>query len=87
MKKLILAAMVAISGWLMTQAQSLPAPEKYNQLLEQMVNLEQRKAEFLMNATMETLAKDPKGYRQMMELNEVIFFRSRPRVYRSLLFF
>lgn len=70
MKKLILAAMVAISGWLMTQAQSLPAPEKYNQLLEQMVNLEQRKAEFLMNATMETLAKDPKGYRQMMELAE-----------------
>lgn len=54
----------------MTQAQSLPAPEKYNQLLEQMVNLEQRKAEFLMNATMETLAKDPKGYRQMMELAE-----------------
>jgi hypothetical protein len=70
MKKIILAAMVAIAGWLSTQAQSLPAPEKYNNLLEQMVTLEQRKAEFMMNATMETLAKDPKGYRQMMELAE-----------------
>ena len=70
MKKLILAAMVAIAGWLTCQAQSKPAPEKYNQLLEQTAQLEQRKAEFLMNATMETLAKDPKGYRQMMELAE-----------------
>ena len=70
MKKLILAAMVAIAGWLTCQAQSKPAPEKYNQLLEQTAQLEQRKAEFLMNATMETLAKDPMGYRQMMELAE-----------------
>ena len=70
MKKLILAALVAIAGWLTCQAQSKPAPERYNQLLEQTVQLEQRKAEFLMNATMETLAKDPKGYRQMMELAE-----------------
>ena len=70
MKKLILAAMVAIAGWLTTQAQSVPAPEKYNQLLDQMISLEQPKAEFLMNATMETLAKDPKGYRQMLELAE-----------------
>ena len=70
MKKLILAALVAIAGWLTCQAQSKPAPERYNQLLEQTVQLEQKKAEFLMNATMETLAKDPKGYRQMMELAE-----------------
>ena len=70
MKKLILAAVVAIAGWLTCQAQSKPAPEKYNQLLEQTVQLEQKKAEFLMNATMETLAKDPMGYRQMMELAE-----------------
>lgn len=70
MKKLILAAVVAIAGWLTCQAQSKPAPEKYNQLLEQTAQLEQRKAEFLMNATMETLAKDPMGYRQMMELAE-----------------
>lgn len=70
MKKLILAAMVAITGWLTVQAQSVPAPDRYNQLLEQMGALGQAKAEFLMNATMETLTKDPKGYRQMMELAE-----------------
>ncbi len=73
MKKLILAAMLAIAGWFTIQAQSLPAPEKYNKLLEQMVLMEQPKAEFLMHATMETLAKDPKGYRQMMELAEKRF--------------
>ena len=69
-KKLIVAAIIAIAGWMTAQAQSVPAPEKYNQLLEQTVLLEQPKAEFLMNATMETLAKDPKAYRQMMELAE-----------------
>ncbi len=70
MKKLILAAMVAIAGWFTCQAQSMPAPEKYNKLLEETAQLEQNKAEFLMFATMETLSKDPKGYRQMMELAE-----------------
>ena len=70
MKKIIFAAMVAIAGWLTTQAQSLPAPEKYNDFLEQIAQMDQPRAEFLMNATMETLAKDPKGYRQMMELAE-----------------
>ncbi len=70
MKRIILASLVAIAAWFSAQAQSLPAPEKYNQLLEQIVRLDQTRAEFLMNATMETLAKDPKGYRQMMELAE-----------------
>ena len=73
MKRIILAVMVAIAGWFSAQAQSLPAPEKYNQLLEQIAKLDQVRAEFLMNATMETLAKDPKGYRQMMELAEQRF--------------
>ena len=73
MKKLFLVAVIAIAGWLNSQAQSKPAPERYNQLLEQMVSLEQNKAEFLMNATMETLSKDPMGYRQMMELAEKRF--------------
>ena len=73
MKKLILATIVAIAGWFTIQAQSLPAPEKYNNLLEQMSQLDQTRAEFLMHATMETLAKDPKGYRQMMELAEKRF--------------
>ena len=73
MKKLILAAMVAIAGWLTTQAQSMPAPERYNEFLEQMAKMDQKKAEFLMNATMETLSKDPKAYRQMMELAEKRF--------------
>ena len=73
MKKLILAVLVAVAGWFTSQAQSMPAPERYNQLLEQMVLLEQPKAEFLMQATMETLSKDPKGYRQMLDLAEKRF--------------
>ena len=52
MKKLFLVAVIAVAGWLSSQAQSSPAPERYNNLLEQMVQLEQPKAEFLMNATM-----------------------------------
>ncbi len=70
MKKFILAATIAIAGWLNFQAQTMPAPERYNEYLSQVAKLEQTHAEFLMNATMETLAKDPKGYRQMMELAE-----------------
>lgn len=70
MKKLIIAVMVAIAGWFTAQAQSVPAPEKYAQLLEQIAKLDQTRAEFLMDATMETLSKNPKGYRQMMELAE-----------------
>jgi len=73
MKKLIFIAILTIAGWFTIQAQSLPAPEKYNKLLEQVVQMEQSRAEFLMKATMETLAKDPKGYRQMMELAEKRF--------------
>jgi thiol-disulfide isomerase/thioredoxin len=73
MKKLILTAIIAITAWCATQAQSAPVPERYNELIEQVAQLEQRKAEFLMKATMETLAKDPKGYRQMMELAEKRF--------------
>ncbi len=73
MKKLILAAMVAIAGWLNGQAQGMPAPEKYNDYLEQVVKMDQVKAEFLINATLETLATDPKGYRQMLELAEKRF--------------
>ena len=70
MKKLILAATVAIAGWLGIQAQTLPTPEKFNEYLEQVIKLDQTRAEFLMSATMETLSKDPKAYRQMMELAE-----------------
>ena len=70
MKKLMIVAIAVIAGWLNIQAQKLPAPERYNEYLEQVAKLDQTHAEFLMNATMETLAKDPKGYRQMMELAE-----------------
>lgn len=73
MNKIIIAALVAIAGWFSAQAQSVPAPERYNELINQIAELDQRKAEFLMNATMETLVKDPKGYRQMMELAEKRF--------------
>lgn len=70
MKKLILTAIVAIVGWLSIYSQSTPAPERYNEFLEQMAQMPQRNAEFMMSATMETLSKDPKAYRQMMELAE-----------------
>lgn len=73
MKKLILATLVAIAGWCAVQAQSMPAPEKYNDYLEQvsqMADMGQQKAEFLMNATMEALVDDASAYRKMMELAE-----------------
>jgi len=70
MKKLFFAAVVAIAGWLNAQAQGVPAPEKYNEYIEQVAKMEPKNAEFLMMATMETLAKDPKAYRQMMDLAE-----------------
>ena len=73
MKKFIFTALVAIFGWFNAQAQSAPAPERYNSFIEQVAALELDKAEFLMNATMETLSNDPKGYRQMMDLAEKRF--------------
>ena len=73
MKKFIFTVIVAIAGWFNAQAQSVPAPERYNDFIEQVAALDQVRAEFLMNATMETLVSDPKGYRQMMELAEKRF--------------
>ena len=73
MKKLIFAAIVALAGWFNTQAQSLPTPEKYISYIEQvyeLANTDQKKAEFLMNATMEAMSEDAKAYRQVMELAE-----------------
>ena len=73
MKKFIFTAIVAIVGWFNAQAQSMPAPEKYNNFIEQIAELDDQRAEFLMNATMESLIENPKGYRQMMELAEKRF--------------
>ena len=73
MKQFIFTAIVAIAGWLGAQAQSMPAPEKYNSFIEQIAALDGDKAEFLMNATMESLIDNPKGYRQMMDLAEKRF--------------
>ncbi len=73
MKKFIFTAIVAIMGWFNAQAQSMPAPEKYNSFIEQIAALDEQKSEFLMNATMESLIENPKGYRQMMELAEKRF--------------
>ena len=73
MKKLILATMLAVAGWLTSQAQSMPAPERYNEFIEQIAAQEPTTANFMMNATMESLADNPKGYRQMMELAEKRF--------------
>jgi len=76
MKKLILAAIVAVAGWFTAQAQSMPVPEKYNEFLEQaaqLAQMDQAKGDFLMNATMEALSPDPVAYRKMMELAEKRF--------------
>ena len=73
MKKIIFSAIIAIAAWFNTQAQSLPAPERYNEFIEQIAALDKLQSEFLMDATMETLADNPKGYRQMMELAEKRF--------------
>lgn len=70
MKKFILATVVALATWSCGLAQSMPAPERFNDFLEQMSKLPQRNAELMMTATMESLVKDPKSYRQMMELAE-----------------
>ena len=86
MKKLIFAAMVAIAGWFSAQAQGMPAPEKYNDYLEQVAQLEEKRAEFLMTATMETLAKDPKAYRQMMELAERRFSDAADPIHNETLY-
>ena len=73
MKKLIFTAMVVIAGWLNGQAQSVPAPEKFNTFIEQIAQQEPLNASILMKATMESLSKDPKGYRQMLDLAEKRF--------------
>ncbi len=70
MKKFILATVAVLATWSCTLAQSMPAPERFNDFLEQMAKMPQRNAEFLMKATMESLAKEPKAYRQMVELAE-----------------
>lgn len=70
MKKLFFAAIIAIAGWCMAQAQSKPAPDKFNSFLEQIAQQEPANALILMNATMETLSSDPGSYRQMLELAE-----------------
>ena len=86
MKKLIFAAMVAIAGWLSTQAQTMPAPEKYNDYLEQVSQMDDKRAEFLITATMETLSKDPKAYRQMMELAERRFSDAADPIHNETLY-
>ncbi len=73
MKKFFFAVIISMLGCVNIQAQSMPAPEKYNELLEQVVLLDQVRAEFLVNAIMESLKENPKGYRQMMELAEKRF--------------
>ena len=73
MKRIIFTAIIALAAWCNMQAQSMPAPDRYNEYLEQVAALEPTNAAFLMEATMQALADNPKGYRQMMELAEKRF--------------
>ncbi len=86
MKKIILAAIVAIAGWMNAHAQGVPAPERYNEFLEQIVTMGGSNTELLLKATMESLAKDPKGYRQMMELAERRFSNPADELHNEALY-
>ena len=86
MKKFIFAAILAIVAWFNTQAQSMPAPERYNSFIEQVAALDPERAEFLMNATMESLVDNPKGYRQMMELAERRFSDAADPIHNEKLY-
>ena len=70
MKKLFFTVIIAITGWCMVQAQSKPAPDKFNSFIEQIAQQDPANALILMSATMETLSSDPASYRQMLELAE-----------------
>ena len=86
MKKFIFTAILAIVSWFNTQAQSMPAPERYNSFIEQVAALDPERAEFLMNATMESLVDNPKGYRQMMELAERRFSDAADPIHNEKLY-
>jgi len=89
MKKILFIAILAIAGWLTSQAQTLPANEKYNEYIEQaslMAEADPAKGAFLMNATMEALSKDPKAYRQMMELAERRFSDAADPIHNEALY-
>lgn len=86
MKKFIFTAILAIVAWFNTQAQSMPAPERYNSFIEQVAALDPERAEFLMNATMESLVDNPKGYRQMMELAERRFSDAADPIHNEKLY-
>ena len=86
MKKLILTAIIALVACYSAKAQSTPAPERYNEYLEEVAKMDNSKAEFLMQATMETLAKDPKGYRQMLELAERRFSDPTDPIHNEVLY-
>ena len=70
MRHLILTAIVTVAGWLSMQAQTMPAREKFNEFIEQIAEQNPSTAPILMNATMESLSKDPRDYREMLELAE-----------------
>lgn len=86
MKRFFIAAVVAIAASLCAQAQSQPAPERYNSFLEQVAATDAKTAVFLMNATMESLSNDPKGYRQMMELAERRFSNAADPIHNEALY-
>lgn len=86
MKNLILAAIVAITAWLGLQAQGVPAPEKFNDYLEQVATLGGANAEFLIQATMESLSQDPKKYRQMLDLAERRFSDAADPIHNEALY-
>ena len=86
MKRFIFIAITAIAGWLCTQAQSMPAPEKYNEYIEQVAALDPVSAEFLMEATMESLSTNPKGYRQMLDLAEKRFSDAADPIHNESLY-
>lgn len=86
MKKFFIAALVVIATCLCANAQSKPAPERYNDFLEQVANLDIKTAGFLMDATMESLVNEPKAYRLMLELAERRFSDAADPIHNETLY-
>ncbi len=86
MKKVFLAIMLTVTGLAWAQAQMVPAPDKYNQFLEQLTQVPAQNSVIIADATLKALANDSKGYRQMLNLAEERFGNPADSIHNELLY-
>lgn len=86
MKKIFLAIMLTVTGLAWAQAQMVPAPDKYNQFLEQLTQVPAQNSVIIADATLKALANDSKGYRQMLNLAEERFGNPADSIHNELLY-